>query len=130
MIATKKNLAYRLRERNETIEYRRIRTALNGVAQSKHAKQEYRVMHLEPETIIMLQNEGITIAKINEFGTDKYLLTWALTTEQKLAEKIMWVVDFEEKHISVPHNELSEAENNAIVKKLRSLGFYIQSAIA
>lgn len=130
MIQTKKNLAYRLRERNETIEYRRIRTALNSIAQSKDAKQEYRVIHLTHETINQLQNEGIIITQIKEFGYKKYLLTWALTNEQKLAEKIMWMVDFNERHISVPQEQLSEAENNAIVKELRSLGFHIQSAIA
>lgn len=92
----KKNLAYRLRERTETIEYRSVRTKLNAVAQNRFAKQEFRAMYLEPDTINILQNEGICIEQVTEFGCKKYLLTWNLTTEQKLAEKIKWDVDFEE----------------------------------
>lgn len=126
----KKNLAYRLREKRETIEYRSIRTKLNAIAGNKDFKQEFRIIHLQPETINMLMNEGITIKKINEFGTDKFLLTWALTEEQRLADNIKWNVDFVEKHISVPQSQLTEAEENSFVNELRGLGFHIQSAIA
>lgn len=126
----KKNLAYRLREKRETIEYRAIRTKLNAIAGNKDFKQEFRIMHLQPETINMLMNEGITIKRINEFGTDKFLITWALTEEQRLADNIKWNVDFVEKHISVPQSQLTEAEENSFVNELRGLGFHIQSAIA
>ncbi len=125
----KKNLAYRLREKTETIEYRKIRTKLNAIAGNKEVKQEFRTMYLEPETINLLLNEGITINQITEFGYKKYLLTWALTEEQRLSDSIKWTVDFVDKHISVPQAQLTEAEENSFVKELRGLGFHIQSAI-
>lgn len=126
----RKNLAFRLRERTDTIEYRAIRTKLNAIAQNKMSKQEFRAMYLEPYTIDQLQNEGIVVEQITEFGTKKFLLTWTLTNEQRLAEQIKWDVDFQEKHISVPQAQLTEAEENSIVKELRKIGFHIQSAIA
>lgn len=126
----KKNLAMRLRERTETIEYRAIVTKLNAIAQNKSLKQQYLAMTLQPETIIQLQNEGVTVEKITEFGYQKYRLTWAETKEQKLSAQIKWKVDFSERHISVPHGELTEAQENAFVSELRGLGFHIQSAIA
>ena len=126
----KKTLAMQLRERRETIEYRALRARLNAVAQDKNRKQEYRVLHMQPETIIKLQNEGIVVQKITEFGCDKYLLTWNVSKIERLAEQIKWAVDFNDKHISVPENELMDAENNCIVTEMRGLGFHIQSAIA
>lgn len=124
----KKNLATRLRERTETIEYRAIQTRLNAMAQSN--RKEFLIINMQPDTIVRLQNEGITIDQFIEFGTKKYRLTWALTAEQKLADKIKWQVDFAEKHISVPQSELTQAEENSFVNELRGLGFHIQSAIA
>lgn len=126
----KKNLAARLRERTETIEYRSIRAKLNAIAQNKNVKQEYRALTLQPETIVMLQNEGITIQSINEFEYTKLLLTWSLTAEQRLADQIKWNVNFNERFISVPQAQLTEAEGDSYVAELRSLGFHIQSIIA
>lgn len=125
----KKNLAYRLREKREQIEYRNIRAKLNAIAGNKDLKQEFRALHLKPETINQLINEGITISQIIEFGTPKFLLTWALKEEQRLADNIKWNVDFAERHISVPQSQLTEAEENSFVIELRGLGFHIQSAI-
>lgn len=70
----KKTLATILKERTDTIEYRAIRKHLMIKAQNR--SNEYRVISLQDRTIIMLQNEGIKIEKITEFGQDKYLLTW------------------------------------------------------
>lgn len=39
-------------------------------------KNEYRVLKIEDKTITMLQNEGISVEKINEFGYEKYKLSW------------------------------------------------------
>jgi len=124
----KKNLATRLRERTETIEYRSIISRLNNTAQT--GRKEFLIINMQPDTICRLQNEGITIERFKEFGTMKYRLTWAETREQQLAQSLKWKVDFAEKHISVPQSELTEAEENAMVLELRSLGFHIQSAIA
>ena len=125
----RKTLAMQLRERSETIEYRALRARLNAVAQDKNRVQEYRIIHLQPE-IVKLQNEGIVVKKITEFGCDKYLLTWSVSKIERLAEQIKWAVDFNDKHISVPEKELLDAENNCIVAEMRGLGFHIQSAIA
>lgn len=124
----KKNLASRLRERTETIEFRKIRTGLQNAAQNK--RDEFLIISLQPETIIQLQNEGIRVERIVEFGYPKYKLSWWLSVEQKLAQNIRWTVDYGERHISVPQAELTEAENNSFVNELRGLGFHIQSAIA
>lgn len=123
----KKDLAQRLRERTETIEFRAIRSKLYQAAQDK--KDEYRILHITQETIVMLQNEGIKILKLKEFGYPVFKLSWWLSNEEKLASQIRWMVDFGEKHISVPQSELSEAENDAFVTELRGMGFHIQSAI-
>lgn len=124
----KKNLATRLVERTESIEYRAIKKNLMVAAQNK--QKEYLLMHISPETIIMLQNDGIKVEKFQEFGYDKYRLSWWLKDEEKLANRIKWAVDFNEKFISVPQEELTQAEENACVIELRALGFHIQSAIA
>lgn len=124
----KKLLAERLRERTETIEFRAVVSKLYQSAQNK--KDEYRIMHLEPDTILLLQNEGIKVSKIKEFGYSVFKLSWFLSAEQKLANKIKWQVDFGERHISVPQAELTEAENDSFVNELRILGFHIQSALA
>jgi len=124
----KKNLLTLLNERIETIEYRAIKSELMKAAQNK--RTEYRRIYLQDDTIMRLQNEGIKVTKINEFGTDKFLLSWALTNEERLIAKIKWAVSIADRHISVPQAELTDAENDAFVSELRSLGFHIQSAIA
>lgn len=70
----KKLLATRLKERTDTIEFRRIRAALNVAAQNR--KTEYRVLNIDQSTILMLQNEGLTVEKINEDGWQKYKVSW------------------------------------------------------
>lgn len=72
----KKTLATILKERTDTIEYRAIRKQLMIKAQNR--SNEYRVISLQDRTITMLQNEGISIEKITEFGQDKFLLSWPL----------------------------------------------------
>lgn len=76
----KKTLSTRLLERTDSIEFRKIRQQLNIVAQNNiscdPAKNCYRVISLQDKTRLMLQNEGIEVSQINEFGTDKYLLRW------------------------------------------------------
>lgn len=124
----KKTLAEKLREHTATIEFRAIRSQLYKNAQDK--KYEFRKMHISQETIIQLQNEGIKVQHLNEFGYKVFKLSWFLSPEESLASKIRWSVDFGEKHISVPESELTEAEKDAFVKELRGLGFHIQSAIA
>lgn len=123
----KKTLAQKLREHTNSIEFRAIRSNLYKNAQDK--KYEFRKMHISPETIIMLQNEGIKVQLIKEFNYSVYKLSWFLLPEEELAGKIKWCVDFGEKHISVPQAELTEAENDSFVAELRTLGFHIQSAI-
>lgn len=124
----KKNLATRLRERTDTIEYRNIVAKMMKYAQDK--RDIFYALHLQPETIILLQNEGIKVEQIIEFGNKKFKLSWGLSAEEKIASNIKWSVDYEHRHISVPQTELTEAEENSFVKELRGLGFHIQSAIA
>jgi hypothetical protein len=126
-IIMKKLFSAKLRERTETIELRRIKAELNKAAQNN--RKEFIIIHIKPETIVALQNEGIRFEQFTEFGTTKYRLTWALSDEERLASQIKWSVDFSERHISVPQQQLTEAEENAFVKELRNLGFHIQSAI-
>jgi len=70
----KKLLSQLLRERTETIEYRKIRGQLMKLAQNE--KTEMLIIKISPETQIMLQNEGIKIEVINDFGYDKIKLSW------------------------------------------------------
>lgn len=70
----KKTLAVILQERSDTVEYRAIKAKLLKVAQNKG--NEFRIMQIEQKTINQLQNEGISVYKVNEFGYDKYLLKW------------------------------------------------------
>ena len=70
----KKLLSTRLAERTESIEYRAIVKQLMILAQNR--KNEYRLLRIRDYARNRLQNEGINITQITEFGTDKYLLTW------------------------------------------------------
>lgn len=72
----KKTLATILKERTDTIEYRAIRKQLMNTAQN--GKNEYRILRITDKTIILLQNEGIQVEKITEFGQTKFLLSWPL----------------------------------------------------
>lgn len=72
----KKTLATILKERTDTIEYRAIRKQLMNTAQN--GKNEYRILRITHKTILLLQNEGIQVEKITEFGQDKFLLSWPL----------------------------------------------------
>ena len=70
----KKLLATRLRERTETIEFRAIKKQLMNVAQNR-GTQLLR-FKIEPATILMLENELLTVEKINEHGYETYKITW------------------------------------------------------
>ena len=70
----KKLLATRLLERTETIEFRRIRSALNTAAQNR--MREFRILRIDDSTVLMLQNEGLTVEKIKEHGYEKYKISW------------------------------------------------------
>lgn len=70
----KKNLATILRERTETIEFRAIRKGLMTAAQN--GKNEFRKLIIQPKTIIMLENNGIEVKKVNEHGYETFLLSW------------------------------------------------------
>lgn len=70
----KKLLSQILRERTETIEYRKIKSQLMKLAQNE--KTEMLIIKITPETQTMLQNEGIKIEVINDCGWDKLRLSW------------------------------------------------------
>lgn len=70
----KKLLSQILRERTETIEYRKVRGQLMKYAQNE--KTSFRILKLKPEPIVQLQNEGITINEVNEPSYKVYELSW------------------------------------------------------
>jgi len=70
----KKLLSQYLRERTETIEYRKIKAQLMKLAQNE--KTEMLILTVSHETQIMLQNEGIKIETITDGGWDKLRLSW------------------------------------------------------
>lgn len=70
----KKTLATRLKERTETIEYRAIVKKLMVVAQNKG--NFILLMNIQPNTIIMLQNEMLTVELIEDHGYKKYKISW------------------------------------------------------
>jgi len=69
----KKTLKNILIERTKTIEYRAIRKQCMNVAQNG-GNQVLRI-RITPETIVMLQNEMLTVELIND-GTEKYKISW------------------------------------------------------
>lgn len=70
----KKTLNNILRDRTNTIEFRAIRKQLMNVAQNRGT---YLLrIKIEPETIVMLQNELLTVQKINEHGYETYKISW------------------------------------------------------
>lgn len=70
----RKLLSQILRERTETIEYRKIKSQLMKLAQNE--KTEMLIIKISQETQVMFQNEGIKIEKINDYGFDKLRLSW------------------------------------------------------
>lgn len=76
----KKLLRTILLERTETIEYRQIRKALMTVAQNNKdndpVKNCYRVIKMKQQTILRLQNEGLTVEKLKEHGYENYKISW------------------------------------------------------
>lgn len=69
----KKLLANRLRERQETIEFRKIKSRL--MVQAQNNVSCYYQVSITEKTILMLQNEGLTIEKVIN-GTEKYKVSW------------------------------------------------------
>jgi hypothetical protein len=72
----KKTLNTILKERTETIEYRAIRKQLMNVAQNG-GNQLLRI-YIAPNTVVMLQNELLTVEKIKEHGYEKYKISCLL----------------------------------------------------
>lgn len=70
------NLSQRLRKRTETIEYRKLLKCLYRAAENKQT--EYFVISIEVQTLMMLENEGLKIEKNNEFGYERYKISWYL----------------------------------------------------
>jgi len=70
----KKLLSTILKERSDTVEFRSIRKHLMICAQNE--KFEYRIIKIQPKTITMLQNNGITVEKITENSYEVYKLSW------------------------------------------------------
>lgn len=70
----KKTLATRLKNHTDTIEFRAIKKQLYIIAQNNG--NCYLTLKLQPKTLLMLQNECLTIEKINEHGYEKYKISW------------------------------------------------------
>lgn len=69
----KKLLANRLRERQETIEFRKIKSPL--MVQAQNNVSCYYQVFITEKTIIMLQNEGLAVEKVID-GTEKFKVSW------------------------------------------------------
>ena len=70
----KKLLSTILAERTESIEYRQIRSQLMTLAQN-HKNELFR-LRVGEYALNRLRNEGINVELINDFGTDKFKLSW------------------------------------------------------
>lgn len=70
----KKTLNNILKERTRTIEFRAIRKQLMNVAQNG-GNQLFR-LKISAETILMLENELLTVELVNEHGYDTYKISW------------------------------------------------------
>lgn len=70
----KQTLANILRIRTTTIEYRAIRKQCMNVAQNRGT--QVLLMHIEPHTLTMLQNEMLTVELIEDHGYKKYKISW------------------------------------------------------
>jgi len=72
----KKLLSTILKERTESIKYRAIKKILMGIAQNEKKECLILVHKLDNYALTTLQNEGITVKKVDDFGHKKYKLTW------------------------------------------------------
>lgn len=70
----KKLLSQILRERTETIEYRKVRGQLMKYAQNE--KKEFHILKMKTETRIQLENEGIKITEKHEKNYTVLVLSW------------------------------------------------------
>lgn len=70
----KKTLNTILKERTDSIEFRAIKKQLMNVAQNRGT--ELLKLQISPETIIMLQNELLTVTEIQDHGYKKYKISW------------------------------------------------------
>jgi hypothetical protein len=70
----KKTLKNILIERTDTIEYRAIRKQLMIVAQN--GGNTFHRIAISDKTITQLQNELLTVEKVNEHGYEKYKISW------------------------------------------------------
>lgn len=70
----KKTLNNILTERTRTIEFRAIRKQLMNVAQN--GGNSLLRLQISPETIIMLQNELLTVEQVEDHGYKKYKISW------------------------------------------------------
>ena len=70
----KKLLSQILRERTETIEYRKIKSQLMKIAQNEGT--EMRILKITKETITMLENEGISVVRTKQADYWVYKLSW------------------------------------------------------
>lgn len=70
----KKLLSTRLKERTETIEFRQIKKKLNIAAENR--RSTFTIWKIAPETIIMLENEGITVREIVLHNINQFELSW------------------------------------------------------
>jgi len=70
----KKTLNQILKDRTDTIEFRAIKTQLMKVAQNG-GNQLIRI-NIQPKTITMLENELLTVEKVNPHGYETYKISW------------------------------------------------------
>lgn len=70
----KKLFATRLRERTDTIEFRAIKKQCMNIAQNRGTCMLR--LTIQPATITMLENELLTVEKINEHGYETYKISW------------------------------------------------------
>lgn len=63
-----------LKTRTDTIEFRAIRKQLMTVAQN--GGNSFIRLTIEPKTITMLENELLTVKKINEHGYETFKISW------------------------------------------------------
>ncbi len=69
----KKLLANRLRERQDTIEFRRIRSRL--MVQAQNNVNYFYIVHMTEKAITQLKNEGLNVDKVID-GTEKFKISW------------------------------------------------------
>lgn len=70
----KKTLNTILNERTKTIEFRAIKKQLMNIAQNKGTF--LLRLHIEPDTVVMLQNELLLVEKIKDHGYEKFKISW------------------------------------------------------